>query len=505
MTVSAPDYHEYNWIQTDAPAPGAPGVEPRWTSSKKDAVGTAYAASSRIWFTISHGILNEIYYPTIDRPQVRDLGFLITDGETFFHEGKRDLDSTFEYIDKDGLAVRITSRDPEGRYSLIKEIISDPHYPVILVHVRVEGEESLLQRLKVYPLLAPHLEGGGAGNSARAVEVNGRRVLIAWKSETSLAMSVDCGFTRVSCGYVGTSDGWQDLNNNLRMDWEYGYALDGNIAVMGEIDVAPHREFTLAVGFGSGHHAAISSMMQALATPFDKHMTRFIEQWRRVKMPVELTSASTDGGRLLGISRSVLLTHEDKTYPGAFIASMSIPWGQSKSDDDLGGYHLVWTRDMVQTATALMACGRTETAMRALVYLAATQQTDGSFAQNFWVNGIPYWTGLQLDEVAFPIMLAWRLWKADALGNFDVFPFVEQAAGFLVRHARSHSRNGGRKMPDIPLPRWPQSSPVSSVPAICRACAEQWRPPICWHPMQTGWNPTWKNGRLRTMAFCFHR
>ena len=101
------------------------------------------------------------------------------------------------------------------------------------------------------------------------------------------------------------------------------------------------------------------------------------------------------------ISHNVLLTHEDKTYSGAFIASASIPWGQSKGDTDLGGYHLVWTRDMVQTATALLACGRTDTAMRALVYLACTQRPDGSFAQNFWIDGTPYWTGIQLDEVAF--------------------------------------------------------------------------------------------------------
>ncbi len=73
--------------------------------------------------------------------------------------------------------------------------------------------------------------------------------------------------------------------------------------------------------------------------------------------------------------------------------------------------------------------------MRALVYLACTQKPDGSFAQNFWVDGTPYWTGIQLDEVAFPIILAWRLWKRDGLGKFDVFPFVERAAAFLVKYA----------------------------------------------------------------------
>jgi glucoamylase len=148
-----------------------------------------------------------------------------------------------------------------------------------------------------------------------------------------------------------------------------------------------------------------------------------------------LAAKSGDGGKLLGTSHNVLLAHEDKTYSGAFVASASIPWGQAKSDDDLGGYHLVWTRDMVQTASALLACGRAETARRALVYLACTQEPDGGFAQNFWIDGTPYWSGQQLDEVAFPVILAWRLWKADALGDLHMFPFVERAAGFLVRNA----------------------------------------------------------------------
>jgi glucoamylase len=205
--------------------------------------------------------------------------------------------------------------------------------------------------------------------------------------------------------------------------------------MMGEIPQASTREFTVAIGFGDGHHAALSAAAGSLAVPFEQHLSRFIEQWHRAASPREWARHSGDGGRLLQISHNVVLAHEDKTFGGAFIASASIPWGYAMGDDDLGGYHLVWTRDMVQTATALLACGARETALRALVYLACTQKPDGGFSQNFWVNGDPYWTGIQLDEVAFPIILAWRLWKLDALGVFPVFPFVERAAGFLVRYA----------------------------------------------------------------------
>ena len=452
------DQNLYRWLEQQGEAFGGPGLAPRWTSSVKDAVVTAYAGSSRIWFTCSHGILNEIYFPTIDRPQVRDMEFLVTDGETFAHEEKRDLEKRFEYIDPGALGVRYINRDPDGRYSLTKEIICDPHHGVVLTRVRLEALEDLLPRLKLYALLAPHLGGGGAGNSARAMDVAGHRVLLAWKNEWSLVMASSCGFSRLSCGFVGESDGWQDVMRNFTMDWEFGSATNGNVAVMGEIDLGcipglgrglndgadssgvgasgmAVREFTLAIGIGEGHHTALQKTIGSLSTPFAEQRKRFIEQWKRAAHPDWLAAKAQDGGKLMRASHAVLLTHEDKAYPGAFVASASIPWGQAKGDDDLGGYHLVWTRDLVQTATALLACGRAETARRALVYLACTQQPNGGFAQNFWINGTPYWRGLQLDEVAYPLILAWRLWKAGGLGELKSFEFVERAAGFLVRHA----------------------------------------------------------------------
>ncbi len=432
MSASNGNYH---WLDDDGPAFGSPGLPPRWTSSKKDAVGTAYAASTRIWFTASHGTLNEIYYPTIDHPQTRDMELLFTDEETFFHEEKRDIAYDFNYIDDNALAIRVSGHDTSGRYKVTKEFITDPHHAVVLMNVKITGDEEILSRLKCYALLAPHLDGGGAGNSARSIDIAGDRCVLAWKNEFSLALGADCGFTRSSCGFVGSSDGYSDLSEHLRMTWNFGQALNGNIAMMGEIDVSRQREFTIAIALGRGHHSAISSMMQSLSVPYLKHRARFINEWHRALPPTALAQFSTDEGKLMRASHAVILAHEDKTYPGAFIASASIPWGASKSDDDLGGYHLVWTRDMVQSATALLACGRIEAARGALVYLACTQHPDGGFAQNFWINGVPYWSGIQLDEVAFPIMLAWRLWKIEGLGNFDVVPFVTSAAAFLVRYA----------------------------------------------------------------------
>jgi len=132
---------------------GHPGIAPRWTRSAKDAAGTAYADSSRVWFHVARGILNDVYFPTVDRPQIRDLQYLITDSTTFFHDERRHLTSKVEYLDPHGLGVQITSVDPDGRYRLHKQIITDPHQPCILIHTRLETQLHFAGTLRMFALL----------------------------------------------------------------------------------------------------------------------------------------------------------------------------------------------------------------------------------------------------------------------------------------------------------------------------------------------------------------
>ncbi|HZR45594.1 MAG TPA: glycoside hydrolase family 15 protein, partial [Candidatus Manganitrophaceae bacterium] len=382
----------------------------------------------------------------------RDLEYLITDGEGFFHEEKRDLATRLEYIDTHALGYRIIKSDPDGRYRIVKEIIADPHLASVLIHTRLEGEEAFLRKLHLYVLLSPHLEGGGWGNTAAKAKGAGRELLVAFKGEVYLALGATVPFLRSSCGFVGSSDGWTDLHENFRMDWEFDYARDGNVAVMGELDLSEGRTFTLALGFGFGLHGAISTLLQALGGSYEKQKERYREQWQRVCAgALSLDRYSGDGGILGRISHSLLLAHEDKTYPGALIASMSVPWGEVHGDEDgLGGYHLVWTRDLCQSVTALLAAGNFETPYRALIYLAASQRPDGGFYQNFWINGDPYWTGIQLDGVAFPLLLAWRLYELEGLKAFDPYPMVLKGAEYLIRQG-----------PATPQERWEENSGYS--------------------------------------------
>ena len=198
-------------IEDSQRASGAPGIEPRWTHSAKDVVGTAYSTASPIWFTASGGVLNEIYYPTIDRPQIRDLQYLVTDGETFFHDVHRNQDTSTEYLGDRGLGVRITNADRAGRYRVVMEVITDPHQPCVLIDTRLEGDPDLLRRLRLFVLLSPHLDVGGWDNNANVARMAGYEFLTAHKKNSWLALGANVPFVRRSCGYVGTTDGWQDL------------------------------------------------------------------------------------------------------------------------------------------------------------------------------------------------------------------------------------------------------------------------------------------------------
>src|SRR5258708_23998901 len=197
---------------------GAPGIEPRWTSSAKEGVGTAYHTSCRLWFTLSHGIINEIYYPRVDQPNTRDFQFLISGGATFCHEEKRDLNHLVEYPERACLFYRLTNSEPNGRYRLVKHILTDPHRSVLIVHTRVEVfDESLRAKLHLYALLAPH----GADNFARCCEIGGNKLIHARRERVHMLTASSSGFARRSVGYVGYSDGWQALMSHFKLHWEF--------------------------------------------------------------------------------------------------------------------------------------------------------------------------------------------------------------------------------------------------------------------------------------------
>ena len=423
-------------IKRDLPAFGRPGSPPTWTGGAKDGVGTARNPASRVWFTLSRGRITELFYPTIDRPQVSYLEFLVTDGESFVQSESRHLFTETRTNTPHSPSYRVTNSDPEGRYVINKTIIADPSSPCILQKVNVSGSREWLDRLNLYVQCAPHLNGGGWNNNGMVVESAGRTLLAGEKEGTWLVMGTDVAFRKVSCGYSGVSDGWNNLNRDFSLDREFNYAPDGNVVLTAELPVDAPGGFTLGLAFGDSLQHAITNLFQSLALPFEERLELYDNQWSQYYGTMRsLEEYSGDGGTLFQASVALLASHEDKTYPGAFIASMSIPWGGSRTADNGGaGYHLVWTRDMVNTVTGLLAAGDPEPARRALVYLSAAQGADGNFPQNFWLDGRPHWQGVQLDEVAFPVLLAWKMHRAGIHVGIDTYPLITRAAEFLINY-----------------------------------------------------------------------
>ncbi|MFI5338878.1 MAG: glycoside hydrolase family 15 protein [Candidatus Methylomirabilales bacterium] len=414
-------------------APSWPGIPPRWTSSAKSGVGTAAGSESRIWFTISHGIVNEVYNPRMDQANTRDFGLLVADGADFFSEEKRHTAQEIRPLAQGVPGYRVTNTCLQGRYRVVKTILAHPRLDVLLQQIRFEALRGRLEEYGLYTLLAPHIGNRGWGNTGWTGEYKGIPMLFAERDGTALALASSPSFLAMSCGYVGVSDGWQDISAHKRMTWHHARAENGNIALTGELDLRSGGGCILALAFGRNAAEAGMRARAALLEEFDPLVEEYVSGWETVQAEcLELGEVGETGFDLYRVSTAVLKTHEAKRFSGGMIASLSIPWGSAKGDDDLGGYHLVWPRDLVESAGGLLAAGDGQSARDTLFYLMCTQEADGHWPQNMWMDGTPYWSGVQMDEAGFPILLADALRRMKALDGLDPWPMVRRAAGFLV-------------------------------------------------------------------------
>jgi glucoamylase len=438
-------------------APGWPGMAPKWTSSAKSGVGTAFGAASRVWFTLSHGIFNEIYYPRVDHACTRDLGLIVTNGREFFSEEKRHARHEVGYV-AEGAPAWLINTCLQGRYRIEKRIIADPQRDAVLQRTRFAPLRGELEDYQLYALLAPHLCNRGWGNTAWVGDYKGTPMLFAERDGYALALACSAPWLKRSAGFVGISDGWQDLSEHKQMSWSYERAENGNVALTGEIDIrACKGEFTLALGFGSSASEAGYTALASVMDNFETAQAEFIREWQAWQRGLRLHNSEASDDRLYQISLAVLRTHESKGFHGGFIASLSIPWGFDRGDDDLGGYHLVWPRDLVEAVSGLLAAGARDEANRVLRYLMVTQEADGHWPQNMWMDGTAYWKGVQMDATALPVLLADQARRESALlsppGHDDLtwlWPMVKRAAGYLAR-------NG----PVTPQDRWEMDSGYS--------------------------------------------
>jgi glucoamylase len=401
-------------------APGAPGAMPTWTCGGKEAVGTATSTDSHVWFTLQGGILTEVYYPRLDTADVRTLEFAVSDGKTLWVESK-DLQHSIARADENALLYRQTSLDPAGHFQIVKTYATDPRRDTLLIDVNFTAGP----QYALYLLYDPALQNSGYGDTG-SIQSD---ALITEKNGMAAALISSAGFARASVGFAGASDGYTDLLLHHQLQWTYTRAENGNVIHAAKF---AQSRFTLALGFGTSADAAVDTARSSLGRGFPQISAEYAKGWSDYAaslLPVDRRYAQQ-----FRLAAMVLKAHEDKTYRGAMIASMSIPWGFAVKADapGVGGYHLIWARDLYEIATGLLAAGDQGAAERALSYLLHVQQKpDGSFPQNSWLDGRPYWTALQMDEVSYPIILASQLNKTDT----DTWQHhIRPAAEFVVAH-----------------------------------------------------------------------
>jgi len=423
---------------TGSQAPGAPGQASTWSPGDKEGFGTARAGASKVWYTLNDGALSEVFFPRIDTPATRDTQLAVSDGATFADREDTATTHAVAMPDARSLVYRQVNTARSGRYRITKTYTTDPARSAVLVDVRFE---SLTGR--PYSVYVLHDAGLGLNaNDDMGWSAGGG--LVASDGVLSGAVLASSGFTGTSSGYLSRSDGWSDLQDNFRMDWSYTARQRGNVVQLGRTRLTGlpgAQRLTLALGFAATPAAAASTAARALDRGFAAARTAYSTGWHRYLSSLRPVPRSAARWRTTyDVSAMVLAASEDKTFRGGFVAAPGRPWAWANSLQFLPVYIAVWSRDLYQIATALLAAGDTAAANRALDYLWTVQQRpDGSFPQNSRLDGEAVFGGLQMDEVAFPIVLAWQLRRTGA-ADWDR---VRRSADFIVA-------NG----PSTPQERW---------------------------------------------------
>ena len=444
-------------------APGRPGSDPTWAIAAKCGVGTALSGKSRLWFTLSRGIVTEVYHPSVDNAAIRDLGFLVTDGGYFFSEEQCDCAVDMQTVAGGIPAYIVEMICARGRYRLRKEIFADPARDVLLQRVQLTAIQGTLQDLHLFALLSPRLGDQGRGNSGWIASAHGHDLLLARQGTHALGLACSAPWLLRSAGFVGQSDPWHDIRQHGVMTRHYDHADNGHISLAGEIDLqACHGKFVLALSLSDEPDAAAKTVAVALKASFDQGWDAYVQEWRTWlnhlkelenggrkadfakvqrgrpdRSRPRITPSDRNGSSsLYRTAMMALRVHRAKDFAGAAVASLAAPWGEARGDDDRGGYHLVWSRDLVESAMGLLAGGALDEAVATLDYLRKTQKSSGGWPKNMWLDGRANSQGEQLDEAALPLLLLDLAHREGAVPDnmlSSFWPMARKAAGHIIR------------------------------------------------------------------------
>ncbi len=209
------------------------------------------------------------------------------------------------------------------------------------------------EEYELYVLADPALKNSGYGDTGFTQD--GALVGIR-KRMSACALMSSPSFSEASSGFVGKSDGYTDLLLHHKLTWKYDRAEKGNIFQVAKLGGA--GRYTLALGFGADAAAAIDVAKKSLARKFADVSAEYVAGWKDYVKSLRKVDARYETE--FQLAAMVLKAHEDKTYRGAMIASMTRSMGirgEIGIRAGFGGYHLVWARDLYEVATGLMAAG----------------------------------------------------------------------------------------------------------------------------------------------------
>jgi len=432
---------------TNRNAPGAPGLDAHWPSAAKNGFGTSNTVASKVWFTLNNGVMTEVYYPRLDVPNVQMLQLIIVDG-TYIQTEVEDTTHRLEVLDPRSLVFRQINTAKNGNYTITKTYVTDPQRSSVLINIERSGRSAN----NVFVYYDPSLNNSGMHDSAWTEG----DALLAVDGDKASALVASSGFAypldgfpdrwipedlkkdrEVSNGYLGSSDGLTELKRNWNRSGftSYQRANNGNVvqvaALRGFSNLEPVHHCTLALAFGKTPAEALRNARASLAKGFAQTRREYEAGWHAYLQPLQRVEPKYQ--QQFDMAAMVLKGLEDKTYRGAMIASPSVPWGggPNANEPTISGYHAVWSRDLYHVASAFDALGDRASANRALDYLFNVQQKlDGSFPQNSWVDGRPIGGGLQMDQVALPIVLAYQLQRTD---RRTWLKHIKPAADFILR------------------------------------------------------------------------
>ncbi|MDX6396229.1 MAG: hypothetical protein QOJ73_7292 [Streptosporangiaceae bacterium] len=456
-------------------APGGPGTMSYFDLARKDCLGTARNATSKVWYTVAGGVLSDVYEPTIDNTDVQTLQYIVTDGSTFTDLQTRDMTYTVA-ADPSGMACTVTATSASHGYKLITTYITDPARDTVLMDTRLDatpGSHTAMSKLHLYARLDAHVNGDGGGGTGSNENAGGNTGTIdtstgspvpvvystntvtqaanrSYAVPTYMALRPSSPSAAASVGYAGTaSDGLTQLAATHALT-SYGSAPNGHVTATEDVTPRHGDQVTLALGFGRTQAQAVATAGASLARPLRLTELAYLAGWAGYDLRLHRPPSSFPGlsgaqasvlQRRYYLSANVIKSSEDKTFPGAIVASMASPWGQAVAAGTAvngkpvyyGSYREVFSRDLYEAFTGLLTDGDLATARAATLFLFNKQQLrNGQLPRNSLVNGAaaPDTGGNQLDETAYPILMALQSGLA---GDATLWQqHIRPAADFLV-------------------------------------------------------------------------